>query len=88
MSSDCWLKAAGFEGLYQWKLFFLWFKRENEVVDVAMQADPGVAHPCPLRVMIAGAPAAGKGTQCSKIVEKASSCACCRQCSRNVGLKP
>ena len=26
----------------------------------------------PLRVMIAGAPAAGKGTQCAKIVEKVS----------------
>lgn len=25
---------------------------------------------CPLKVMISGAPAAGKGTQCAKIVEK------------------
>ena len=28
----------------------------------------------PLRVMIAGAPAAGKGTQCAKIVDKVGQC--------------
>lgn len=39
-----------------------------------LQADPVAAVSYqPLRVMIAGAPAAGKGTQCAKIVEKASS---------------
>jgi hypothetical protein len=38
-----------------------------------MQADTaGVTPWPPLRIMIAGAPAAGKGTQCAKIVDKAS----------------
>jgi hypothetical protein len=31
----------------------------------------------PLKVMIAGAPAAGKGTQCAKIVDKAGEAASC-----------
>lgn len=41
---------------------------------VQVQASATVAaattHETPLRVMIAGAPAAGKGTQCARIVEK------------------
>lgn len=40
----------------------------------------------PLRVMIAGAPAAGKGTQCAKIVEKVrhgcKHCTQWRRCQR------
>jgi pantothenate kinase len=34
------------------------------------QAETAVAAKRPLRVMIAGAPAAGKGTQCEQIVKK------------------
>lgn len=37
-----------------------------------VQADAATTTKRPLRVMIAGAPAAGKGTQCEKIVEKVS----------------
>lgn len=38
----------------------------------------------PLRIMIAGAPAAGKGTQCVKIVEKVS----CSQMQPSAGTLP
>lgn len=36
-----------------------------------------MAHHAPLKVMISGAPAAGKGTQCAKIIQKARPWAAC-----------